>query len=115
MAIAACFAFQREISSSVLRDFFDSIGHLRRFDRALLTSARPPTPDIPTARRYVSKVPKGGSSASFEMRMLRSSMLYPWLSAQTLDVSKYVDAIVTMTPIVMAASAKLKTANDQAL
>ena len=25
MAIAACFAFQREISSSVLRDFFDSI------------------------------------------------------------------------------------------
>jgi hypothetical protein len=26
MAIAACFAFQREISSSVLWDFFDSIG-----------------------------------------------------------------------------------------
>jgi hypothetical protein len=25
MAIAACFAFQREISSSVLWDFFDSI------------------------------------------------------------------------------------------
>jgi hypothetical protein len=25
MAIAACFAFQREISSSVLRGFFDSI------------------------------------------------------------------------------------------
>jgi hypothetical protein len=29
MAIAACFAFQREISSSVLRDFFDSIDPLR--------------------------------------------------------------------------------------
>jgi hypothetical protein len=49
------------------------------------------------------------------MRMLRSSMLYPWLSAQTLDLSKYVDAIVTMTPIVVAASAKLKMANDQAM
>ena len=37
------------------------------------------------------------------------------LSAQTPDVSRYVDAIVAMTPIVMAASAKLNTANDQAL
>jgi hypothetical protein len=34
MAIAACFAFQREISSSVLWDFFDSIGQKRHFDRA---------------------------------------------------------------------------------
>jgi len=40
---------------------------------------------------------------------------HPWLSALTLGVSKYVDAIVAMTPIVMAASAKLNTANDQAL
>jgi hypothetical protein len=40
---------------------------------------------------------------------------YPWLSAQTLGVSRYVDAIVAMTPIVIAASAKLNTANDQAL
>jgi hypothetical protein len=40
---------------------------------------------------------------------------HPWLSAQTLGVSKYVDAMVAMTPIVMAASAKLNTANDQAL
>jgi hypothetical protein len=31
MAIAACFAFQREISSSVLRDFFDSIDPKRSF------------------------------------------------------------------------------------
>jgi hypothetical protein len=34
MAIAACFAFQREISSSVLRDFFDSIDPNRRFIRS---------------------------------------------------------------------------------
>src|SRR5664280_2623984 len=31
MAIAACFAFQREISSSVLRDFFDSIGQNAKY------------------------------------------------------------------------------------
>jgi hypothetical protein len=31
MAIAACFAFQREISSSVLRDFFDSIGQKAKY------------------------------------------------------------------------------------
>ena len=30
MAIAACFAFQREISSSVLWDFFDSIGQTEK-------------------------------------------------------------------------------------
>jgi hypothetical protein len=31
MAIAACFAFQREISFSVLRDFFDSIGQNAKY------------------------------------------------------------------------------------
>jgi hypothetical protein len=31
MAIAACFAFRREISSSVLWDFFDSIGQNRKW------------------------------------------------------------------------------------
>jgi hypothetical protein len=30
MAIADCFAFQREISSSVLWEFFDSICHKRK-------------------------------------------------------------------------------------
>jgi hypothetical protein len=34
VAIAACFAFQREISSSVLRDFFDSIDPNRTFIRS---------------------------------------------------------------------------------
>jgi hypothetical protein len=36
-AIAACFAFQREISSSVLWDFFNSIGQTRRFADAPIT------------------------------------------------------------------------------
>jgi hypothetical protein len=31
MVIAACFAFQREISSSVLWDFFDSIGQNAKY------------------------------------------------------------------------------------
>jgi hypothetical protein len=53
------------------------------------------------------------SSTNISMRILVIHP-YPWLSAQTLGVSKYVDAIVAMTPIVMAASAKLNTANDQA-
>ena len=35
--------------------------------------------------------------------------------ALTPGVSKYVDAIVAMTPTVMATSAKLNTANDQSL
>ena len=81
------------------------------------------TPDIASC----PKSAKDGSAASCEFSWLIPKLnkhlnvhapfihAYPWLSAQTLGVSKYVDAIVTMTPMVMAASAKLKTANDQAL
>jgi hypothetical protein len=35
------------------------LGQSRHFDRAPLASALPPTPDILSARRHVSKVPKG--------------------------------------------------------
>src|ERR1700738_1650218 len=64
---------------------------------------------------------KDGSAASREFSWLipkRNKHLnvhapfihaYPWLSAQTPSVAKYVDAIVAMTPVVMAASAKLNT------
>jgi hypothetical protein len=41
-AIAACFAFQREISSSVLWDFFNSIGQTRRFADAPITPGPSP-------------------------------------------------------------------------
>jgi hypothetical protein len=57
MAIAACFAFQREISSSVLWDFFDSIGQTRRFDDAPITSVLPPMNRHRGTGRQVSKVP----------------------------------------------------------
>jgi hypothetical protein len=52
MAIAACFAFQREISSSVLWDFFDSIprsdvSNVRRKWRSPLKPSRFLTADEP--------------------------------------------------------------------
>ena len=46
MAIAASFAFPREISSSVLRDFFDSIGQKRKWRRFQVMSALPSKADI---------------------------------------------------------------------
>src|SRR5664279_1001329 len=54
MAIAACFAFQREISSSVLRDFFDSIGQSRRFRTATEESGCLPITDIRCQRLIIS-------------------------------------------------------------
>jgi hypothetical protein len=39
MAIAACFAFQREIGSSVLGDFFDSIGQNAKYSSRVDVSA----------------------------------------------------------------------------
>src|ERR1035441_8124502 len=57
MAIAACFAFQREISSSVLRDFFDSIGQTRKSGRPFAKSALAPRTDIVRPSRHVSNVP----------------------------------------------------------
>ena len=50
MAIAACFAFQREISSSVLWDFFDSIGQTRRFRDAPEESGPPQEQRGPNAQ-----------------------------------------------------------------
>jgi hypothetical protein len=63
-------------------------------------------------RENLRHIPKLNKHLNVHAPFIRA---YPWLSAQTLGVSKYVDAIVAMTPIVMAASAKLNTANDQVL
>jgi hypothetical protein len=46
MAIAACFVFQREISSSVLWDFFDSIGQTETNWHVRVTSGFTPITDI---------------------------------------------------------------------
>ena len=106
-----------------------ALGQSRRSYDVRVTSAFPPIAAVRRTSPDFAFVPmhKDGSASSREFSWLIPKLnkhlnvhapfihAYPWLSAQTLGLSKYVDAIVAMTPIVMAASAKLNTANDQAL
>jgi hypothetical protein len=66
MAIAACFAFQREISSSVLWDFFYSIDPTRTLTVAAPVVTRTPFKDKLLAILFEPTNPRGGYGAAIK-------------------------------------------------